>query len=86
MHWMRPTAHLEAVTIRASKPALRTSPPSVLLEANALCSDGIYPDPNSGGYKSQDCGRYAAPAVISTSYGSNEADLSAAYEKRQCNE
>ena len=49
-------------------------------------SDATYPDPNSGGYKSQDCGRYTPASVISTSYGSNEADLSAAYEKRQCNE
>ncbi|KAM0805168.1 peptidase S8/S53 domain-containing protein [Usnea florida] len=48
--------------------------------------DATYPDPNSGGYKSQDCGRYTPASVISTSYGSNEADLSAAYEKRQCNE
>ncbi|KAL6713742.1 hypothetical protein ACLMJK_008234 [Lecanora helva] len=48
--------------------------------------DGTYPDPNSGGYKSRDCGKYTAAAVISTSYGSNEADLTAAYERRQCNE
>ncbi|KAF6238225.1 hypothetical protein HO173_003505 [Letharia columbiana] len=48
--------------------------------------DATYPDPNSGGYKSQDCGKYTAASVISTSYGSNEADLTAAYEVRQCNE
>lgn len=48
--------------------------------------DATYPDPASGGYKSQDCGRYTATSVISTSYGSNEADLTAAYEVRQCNE
>jgi tripeptidyl-peptidase-1 len=48
--------------------------------------DGTYPDPNTGGYKSQDCGRYTPTAVISTSYGSNEADYPAAYEIRQCNE
>lgn len=35
---------------------------------------------------SKDCGRYTAAAVISTSYGYNEADLTAAYEQRQCNE
>ena len=49
-------------------------------------SDATYPDPASGGYKSQDCGRYTPASVISTSYGSNEADLTAAYEQRQCNE
>lgn len=48
--------------------------------------DAIYPDTASGGYKSHDCGKYTAASVISTSYGSNEADLSAAYEIRQCNE
>ncbi|KAL8835046.1 MAG: hypothetical protein Q9170_003474 [Blastenia crenularia] len=49
-------------------------------------SDSQYPDPNSGGYKSRDCGRYAPASVISTSYGYNEADLTPAYENRQCNE
>ena len=49
-------------------------------------SDATYPDTASGGYKNKDCGRYAPAAVISTSYGSNEADLTPAYEQRQCNE
>lgn len=49
-------------------------------------SDAVYPDTASGGYKSKDCGKYAPTAVISTSYGYNEADLSPAYEQRQCNE
>lgn len=48
--------------------------------------DATYPDPLSGGYKSQDCGRYTPAAVISTSYGSNEADTPASYNSRQCNE
>ncbi|KAG9246746.1 peptidase S8/S53 domain-containing protein [Calycina marina] len=49
--------------------------------------DGIYPDTASGGYKgAANCGTLAAASVISTSYGYNEADLTAAYETRQCNE
>lgn len=48
--------------------------------------DGTYPDPKPGGYKSQDCGLYAPPSVISTSYGYNEADLTYAYAARQCYE
>lgn len=48
--------------------------------------DGIYPDPLSGGYKAQDCGRYTPTSVISTSYGYNEVDLTRAYEQRQCSE
>lgn len=51
-----------------------------------LAYDSQYPDPNSGGYKSRDCGRYTPASVISTSYGYNEADLTPAYENRQCNE
>jgi tripeptidyl-peptidase-1 len=50
-------------------------------------SDGIYPDTMAGGSKgAADCGTYASTKVISTSYGSNEADLTAAYEQRQCAE
>lgn len=50
--------------------------------------DPSYPDPASGGYKGNSCGVYskAMPKVVSTSYGYNEADLSATYEKRQCAE
>ncbi|KAG8534297.1 uncharacterized protein KY384_001141 [Bacidia gigantensis] len=48
--------------------------------------DATYPDTASGGYKSKDCGKFAPTAVISTSYGYNEADLTSAYENRQCNE
>lgn len=51
--------------------------------------DGTYPDPynNSLAYKGpKDCGTYEPTKVISTSYGYNEADLTAPYEIRQCNE
>ncbi|KAB8356425.1 hypothetical protein FH972_024008 [Carpinus fangiana] len=49
--------------------------------------DATYPDPAPGGYKGpKDCGKYAPTKVISTSYGYNEADLTPAYEQRQCNE
>ncbi|MCJ1248318.1 hypothetical protein MMC30_005535 [Trapelia coarctata] len=53
---------------------------------NAAQGDPTYPDPNTGGYKKHDCGRYTPASVISASYGSNEADFTAAYEQRQCNE
>lgn len=52
--------------------------------------DGVYPDPYGVGpyYYSgpENCGGFAATNVISTSYGYNEADLTPAYEERQCNE
>lgn len=47
--------------------------------------DGQYPDPAAGGFTGpKNCGGFASTNVISTSYGSNEADLSAKYEQRQC--
>lgn len=49
--------------------------------------DSVYPDPYPGGYKGPEtCGGFSATKVISTSYSYNEADLTAAYEIRQCNE
>ncbi|KAG2122346.1 subtilisin-like protein [Suillus clintonianus] len=49
--------------------------------------DPVYPDTASGGYSgNEDCGTVKPANVISTSYGYNEADLSAAYAIRQCNE
>ena len=51
--------------------------------------DATYPDPfpGPGAYEGpKNCGGFAATKVISTSYGYNEADLTAAYEQRQCNE
>ncbi|EKG13511.1 Peptidase S8/S53 subtilisin/kexin/sedolisin [Macrophomina phaseolina MS6] len=51
--------------------------------------DGIYPDPypGVGAYVGpENCGGFAATKVISTSYGYNEADLTPAYEQRQCEE
>jgi len=50
-------------------------------------SDAIYPDTEAGGYTgAENCGTITPASVISTSYGYNEADLTAAYEIRQCNE
>ena len=52
-----------------------------------ILQDAKYPDPFPGGYTGpENCGGFGATKVISTSYGYNEADLTAAYEKRQCNE
>ncbi|KAI4161597.1 MAG: hypothetical protein LQ342_004738 [Letrouitia transgressa] len=53
--------------------------------------DATYPDPfnvgDPGSYQGpKNCGGFSATKVISTSYGYNEADLTAAYEQRQCNE
>ena len=49
--------------------------------------DATYPDPFPGGYTGpENCGGFAATKVISTSYAYNEADLTAAYEMRQCAE
>ncbi|KAL8687051.1 MAG: hypothetical protein Q9218_006668, partial [Villophora microphyllina] len=51
--------------------------------------DATYPDPygGAGAYEGpKNCGGFSATKVISTSYGYNEADLTAAYEQRQCNE
>ena len=49
--------------------------------------DAVYPDPAAGGYKgAENCGTFRATNVISTSYGYNEADLTPAYEMRQCHE
>ena len=49
--------------------------------------DAVYPDVLPNGYTGpENCGGFAATKVISTSYGYNEADLTAVYEQRQCNE
>jgi len=49
--------------------------------------DGQYPDPQPGGFNGpENCGGFASTNVISTSYGSNEADLSTKYVTRQCME
>lgn len=49
--------------------------------------DPTYPDPAPGGYKGQlQCGVYKPTNVISLSYGGQEADLPAYYQRRQCNE
>ncbi|OOF99192.1 hypothetical protein ASPCADRAFT_140878 [Aspergillus carbonarius ITEM 5010] len=49
--------------------------------------DPSYPDPAPGGYKGEkQCGVYEPTNVISISYGSPEADLPIAYQRRQCQE
>ncbi|KAJ5040232.1 uncharacterized protein L3040_005893 [Drepanopeziza brunnea f. sp. 'multigermtubi'] len=49
--------------------------------------DGQYPSNQKGGFQGEEsCGSFQSTNVISTSYGSNEADLSARYETRQCME
>ncbi|KAF8141189.1 peptidase S8/S53 domain-containing protein [Boletus edulis] len=49
--------------------------------------DAIYPDPYGGGYEGPEaCGTVTPANVISTSYGYDEAELSAAYTARQCAE
>ena len=49
--------------------------------------DPPYPDPQAGGYKGAlQCGVYKPTNVISISYGGQEYDLPASYQKRQCNE
>jgi tripeptidyl-peptidase-1 len=47
--------------------------------------DGQYPDTLPGGFQGpENCGSVTTTNVISTSYSSNEADLTAKYEQRQC--
>lgn len=49
--------------------------------------DGIYPDPLPGGFdQPESCGIVKPANVISTSYASDEADMTPAYSIRQCNE
>lgn len=49
--------------------------------------DPPYPHNVPGGYnKPLQCGVYKATNVISVSYGGNEFDLPASYQRRQCNE
>ena len=80
---MHPTALQEAVTLQECKLySLPTLHP--LLTSD---SDAIYPDTKPGGFDhAEDCGTLKPASVISTSYGQNEADLTPAYQNRQCNE
>ncbi|TBU54464.1 subtilisin-like protein [Dichomitus squalens] len=49
--------------------------------------DGIYPDPLPGGFNGPaSCGILTPPFVTSTSYGQDEASVTAAYAQRQCTE
>ncbi|KAJ7703330.1 peptidase S8/S53 domain-containing protein [Mycena rosella] len=49
-------------------------------------TDPIYPDALPGGYTGHDCGTVRPANGISTSYATNEADLSPAYAAHQCAE
>jgi tripeptidyl-peptidase-1 len=50
-------------------------------------NDPVYPDTAPNGYTGQlQCGVYKPTNVISVSYGGQEDDLPAYYQKRQCNE
>ncbi|TFY61990.1 hypothetical protein EVJ58_g4155 [Rhodofomes roseus] len=49
--------------------------------------DATYPDPHGGGYEGpENCGTVSPAYIMSTSYGYTEADLTPAYEQRQCAE
>ncbi|CCM05401.1 uncharacterized protein FIBRA_07617 [Fibroporia radiculosa] len=48
--------------------------------------DGIYPDPYGGYQGPEACGTVKPAYVISTSYSSNEADMTPFYMERQCAE
>ncbi|KAH9833454.1 peptidase S8/S53 domain-containing protein [Rhodofomes roseus] len=48
--------------------------------------DSIYPDPYGGYEGPESCGTVTPAYVMSTSYSYNEADLTPAYEERQCAE
>ncbi|KAL9096032.1 MAG: hypothetical protein Q9165_001554 [Trypethelium subeluteriae] len=48
--------------------------------------DGVYPDQMPGGFQGTSCGNYTPAFVISTSYSTNEMDVTPAYAQRQCNE
>ncbi|EPS96656.1 hypothetical protein FOMPIDRAFT_128300 [Fomitopsis schrenkii] len=48
--------------------------------------DAIYPDPYGGYEGPEACGTVKPASVMSTSYSYNEADLTPAYEERQCAE
>ena len=48
--------------------------------------DATYPDPYGGYQGQEDCGTVTPAYIMSTSYGYTEADLTPAYEQRQCAE
>ncbi|KAH9924577.1 subtilisin-like protein [Fomitopsis serialis] len=48
--------------------------------------DATYPDPYGGYEGNEDCGTVSPAYIMSTSYGYTEADLTPAYEQRQCAE
>ena len=79
-----PIAHMQEEIL----PSSQNIPISLSLPwIDIVHSDAVYPDPNPNGYQHKKaCGTVKPASVISTSYAYNEADLSPAYEMRQCNE
>jgi tripeptidyl-peptidase-1 len=59
---------------------------AILVIISLNCSLDTTDPTQDGIYSSDNCGKFAATKVISTSYGYNEADLTPFYEQRQCNE
>lgn len=58
-------------------------------ETNCISAlDPKYPnkEPQGGFNGSLECGVFKPPYVLSSSYGSQEADIPLAYQARQCNE
>jgi hypothetical protein len=63
------------------------APLSLKIQWTLILFAGIYPDPLPGGFKGpESCGIVKPANVISTSYGSQEPEMTAAYQIRQCNE
>lgn len=85
---MRHTARSKAVTIRPKMVSVIVSWFSfgMCMLTSQSCL-GIYPDPLPGGFNGpESCGIVKPANVISTSYASDESDLTPFYAIRQCNE
>ncbi len=83
MQWMALTApRMEEMTQHSMLPTLKYSMKKILTVAR----DPAYPDTQAGGFNGHDCGTIQPGSVISQSYGSEESQMSAAYQIRQCNE
>jgi len=83
---MRLTVHSKAETILALTvcSTCHDSTPTLI---NTEELEGIYPDKARGGFKgAESCGIVKPANVISISYGSQEPEMTAAYQVRQCNE
>lgn len=56
-------------------------------ETGSASIDPVYPDTRPNGYNGPlQCGIFKPTTVLSVSYGGQEANLPASYQKRQCNE